>query len=506
MNHGGIGYLDYQCLTLPTDLLRPLSIADGSSVMAMHYPVMDDPDYRDVPDCHDLMLTPVPRRYWPAMARLFVRLRHRRGAMAKVAAWFRNRQVSILNAECSRSAHRYATWNLTIAFDSLVGQTNPFDARKSENVGTALAIQSLLQDLEHAFGDDVLFRDVTDPGLAMSVEGLPVRAHSYFDNYLNSQTTPPTAPFELYCSHGQLHSRDEQLAALLNRLEDHGQELAPTCVFAEMDTRDFNIRVAIIPPQRLERFFEVVIPYRRFSGDSTRGLVATLTHRLSARYNIWRAFNSISQNGLEVEAGSAVLCLEDCSNQSAHSESRRTDLRLEIDHIRHELPANGPIGTKILREFEVHRITPELVRSRLIRDHLRNSGVQFDVFISYSTLDGRDEARRIAKLLEKQGLRPYLDENELAPGDDWHDRLFEGMQVSAEVAVVCTPGSSERPWVAVEVGCALGLDKKVTGILCEGVKQPDIPAYLRRFQCVDLHNDPQLATYGNWVQRRIARR
>jgi hypothetical protein len=491
---------------LPVDLLRPLSIGEGSTVLALYYPRGAGPAYDGVPDCHDLMITPVPLRYWPVMGRLIVRLRHAQGTMAAVASWLRDREISILNTECSRSAHRYATWNLTIAFDALVGKSNRFDASASEHVATRRAASVLRRDLEGAFDDDILFREPTDRGLRHAVEIVPIRTHSYFHHYLSaSADSPKSRLFELYSTQAQLQSRDDRLGALLNELEGLGESLAPTCVVAEMDTRDFNIRVAIVPPSQLHRFFEVVVPYRRTGGQSTRGLIASVTERLAGRYNLWRVFNSNSQNGTDVEAGETVLCVEDCKKSADGLRDRKRDLEQVVDDLRKETRITAASSTKILPHVQVDPISPVAVKARLTRERAEQTGLEYDVFISYGKRDGKRAAKRVGDLLEVQGIRTHLDTSELQPGQDWHQGLIEGIRRSSEVAVVCTRRSLDRPWIAIEIGCALGLDKNVTAILCGDIDPDEIPEYLKRYQGVVLRADRGLRAYGESVLRRLAR-
>jgi len=425
--------------------------------------------------------------------------------MAAVAGWLRDQKILILNAECSRSAHRFATWNLTLAFESLTGP-NQFDAEKSEHKATMKAVTSLIKKLEQAFpGNGILFRDPHDASLKKAVEGFPVRAHSYFHNYKNQQKkTFLHQPFELYCSHYKLQSQNGCLGAMLDQLSNKGEELAPTCVIAEMDTRDFNIRVAVIPPSELHRFFEVVIPYRRSGGDSTRGLVAKVTEHLAKRYSLWRVFNSTSQNGPDVEVGEVSLCVEDCKGGILERAERRHDLEHAIEAIALSVNAKGPETTKVLPHFQITPITPAGVRERLVGERIMQTGAWYDVFISYGKQDGAKKAKDVKDCLEQQGLTTHLDGAELGPGEDWHRKLVEGVQISSEVAVVCTAKSLHRPWIAMEIGCALGLGKKVTPILCGKVDNDDIPDYLRRFQWVVRGQDKKLRDYSNKVLQRVA--
>jgi hypothetical protein len=506
MNHGGLGYLDSQRLVLPIDILRPLSIYDGSHVLCLYYPPPEGPGYEGVPWCHDFMITPAPLRYWPLMGRLLIRLWHRPDSMRRVSHWLADNGITILTDECSRSAHRYATWNLTIAFDSISG-ANRFNKRTSEHVRTHKALSKLVKDLNAAFpDDDVLFRDPNDRHLRTAIEAMPTRAHSYFYNYyLAHKAEPWREPVELFCMHSELQSTDHRLAVLLEILANGGEELTPTCVFAEMDTRDFNIRVALIPPAELCRYFEIVVPYRRIGNKSSRGLMATIAERLGGNYNFWRLHSSTSQDHSDIESGEVFLCLEDRRKKIGDPLTYRRELENVLADLAGAQIGSPTNGIKILKPSLIMPVTPERVRERLTRERKRDTGREYDVFISYGKGDGLRSAHAVKQCLENLGLRTHLDEAVLQAGDDWLTRLIKGIESSAEVAVVCTKRSLERQWIALEIGCALSQGKAITPILCGNIEESKIPEYLRRFQWVDRAKDPGLQSYGKLVRERIAR-
>lgn len=504
MNHGSIGYIDDQSIVLPIDLLRPLSITDGSRVLGVYYPKpSEEGDYKFVNHLHDFMLTPIPLRFWPVTGRLLVRLRHGPGAMQEATNWFAERGVTILSAECCRSGYRYATWNLTIAFESI--KFDSFDPEKSEHVATNAAVEELMKKIDLAFPypSKVLFRDKKDWGLQDAIEGVPARAHSYFyEHYQRNKNDALCNPFELFCSHSKLHSRDHRLGAIFDQLGIKISKSNPSCVLAEMDTRDFNIRIAVFPPSELPRFFEVSVPYRRSGGPSSRGLLATLTQELGINYNLWRVYNLTSQNAEDVEAGEVRLVIEDTSLPFPDRNTSRNKLEALLSKLDNRLRQDKK-GIYLRQDWQISPITPARIQARLAEERERITGYKYDVFISYGKKDGTHQAKEVKRALEKQGLTAHLDTVDVSPGDMWRERLIENVRKSAEVAVICTPKSLNRPWIALEIGCALALHRKVTGIICGNINAKSIPDYIKQFQLVYRKKDRGLQKYAEVVQRRI---
>jgi len=120
MNHGRLGYTTRKNLRLPPHMLDQLGLRRGNVLFGIYYP-------RDKKDCHydlgtvegDLMLTPLFPDLWGLAGCFIIKLNHQRGAFGKIAEFLANRNLSIYCSECTRSAYRYATWNLHIVVSGL---------------------------------------------------------------------------------------------------------------------------------------------------------------------------------------------------------------------------------------------------------------------------------------------------------------------------------------------------------------------------------------------------
>lgn len=76
------------------------------------------------------------------------------------------------------------------------------------------------------------------------------------------------------------------------------------------------------------------------------------------------------------------------------------------------------------------------------------------VFISHSYQDG-ELARLLSDELAKRGLRPWLAESEIYPGDNWGEVIGRALKESEAMVGVVTPLSGASPQVRQELGYAL---------------------------------------------------
>lgn len=112
-----------------------------------------------------------------------------------------------------------------------------------------------------------------------------------------------------------------------------------------------------------------------------------------------------------------------------------------------------------------------------------------DCFLSHNHKD-KPLVRRIAKRLEKYGLKPWLDEEELRPGFPFQDGLQEAMR-STRAAMVFLSGHGVGPWQRQEIRVLLSLmiesGRPVIPVLLPGApEKPDFGDLLREFTWVDL--------------------
>jgi hypothetical protein len=493
MNHGGIGYIDREKIILPLDLLKPLSICEGTLIEGIFYPKSDShPSY--VPDLIDFVLAPVPFDYWNKVAALNIRLVHRPGALLKLSKILKEESISILNAECTRSAHRYASWFLTILFDKNHDQYD-FDRSislyKQTNVDLLNLKEKLLNNPELG---DILFSDANDHLLKNSVMELPLTSMAYFHNFISNKERNNVfnINFPLSNRNGNLVDYTTQFRELINVLEDKYYDFTPSCVFAEMDTRDYNIRLAVIPKKKLKRFFEVKMQYERSYNKidkTSKGLLFYIASMLPSNYNLWRIFNHTRRNDPKFEIGEIVIYLEDQSKDEKDSHQFLHDVENTFSSI--ETSIHESLHHVKIIDWRPIILNPATILERLTHEINQYSKYKYDLFIAHSH---KDEllTKSIYEILKLKGIESYYAPTCVPSGDTFKRYFADKIQQSFEMIVVCTENIINNPWVNLEVGCAYGLGKKITPIIFDPKIEKKLPHILADFQNVKFFDNNEL--------------
>jgi nucleotide-binding universal stress UspA family protein len=117
---------------------------------------------------------------------------------------------------------------------------------------------------------------------------------------------------------------------------------------------------------------------------------------------------------------------------------------------------------------------------------------RFAVFLCHNAKD-KAEVRQIARTLERQGIRTWLDEEQLRPGMAWQVALEE--QITAiETAAVFVGSSGIGPWQNMEIRAFLSEFVRrncpiIPVILPTAKTVPELPIFLRQLTWVDLRED-----------------
>jgi TIR domain len=87
------------------------------------------------------------------------------------------------------------------------------------------------------------------------------------------------------------------------------------------------------------------------------------------------------------------------------------------------------------------------------------------VFVSHGKQDSWIAAQ-FASLIQACGVSTFLDETDIAKGDDFKKRIHVEVAKCTELVALFTPWSATRFWVWVEVGAAWGQGKCIVAVLC----------------------------------------
>ena len=116
---------------------------------------------------------------------------------------------------------------------------------------------------------------------------------------------------------------------------------------------------------------------------------------------------------------------------------------------------------------------------------------KFDVFLCHNSQD-KPEVIKIARQLQQQGLKPWLDVWELPPGISWQERLEEQIE-QIQSAAVFVGNSGFRPWQKREMRAFLSefVERGIPVIpvlLEDAPKKPKLPIFLKSFVWVDFRH------------------
>jgi formylglycine-generating enzyme required for sulfatase activity len=121
------------------------------------------------------------------------------------------------------------------------------------------------------------------------------------------------------------------------------------------------------------------------------------------------------------------------------------------------------------------------------------SAEKLKVFVSYSRRDSSDFANELVAGLELVGFAPFLDQHDIAAGEDWEDRLGGLIRQADTMVFVISPEAVKSERCAWEVNTALTESKRVLPVIAKAVPESEIPEQLRRRQFIRFDAGPGLA-------------
>jgi hypothetical protein len=122
----------------------------------------------------------------------------------------------------------------------------------------------------------------------------------------------------------------------------------------------------------------------------------------------------------------------------------------------------------------------------------------YSCFISYSHED-KAFARRLHDTLQAQGVRCWLDEHQLLPGDDIYHEVDRGIRLWDKMLLCCSESSLKSWWVDNEIGTAFEKEQQLTKDR-EAKVQVLVPLNLDGY----LFSDKWKSGYQAQVRRRLA--
>lgn len=307
MNYSCIATIQKNGIYLHNNILDPLGASKRSPIWGLFYPNQ----YPGRIGGKDIMLTPIPFEFWPCSARIKVRLKHEAATLAGLTGYLAERKIIVLSCSVSRSAHRYATAVMTIAFGDLVpsgDDTMTPEARASVCQRTRETLERLLSEI-HADLSGVCFSHNEPENLKESCWGAPLDALQYFWKKTIEQSLSGEKSMVLRVSRftyvDKVIRPDGSGYELLEYLFHDNAK--PTRGFAEADTADMNMRIALIDQPELSKFASVKIPYRwqrpQASNETSSGILADLAWRFGKNFELWRYSSEFKGLSGQMEIG-----------------------------------------------------------------------------------------------------------------------------------------------------------------------------------------------------------
>jgi hypothetical protein len=130
---------------------------------------------------------------------------------------------------------------------------------------------------------------------------------------------------------------------------------------------------------------------------------------------------------------------------------------------------------------------------------------KYKVFVSHGKSDAW-LAGQMARLIRVSGATPFLDETDIAKGDNFKQIIHQEIKQCKELVALFTPWSVQRFWVWIEVGAAWAQEKRVIAVLygitvAELEKIGGSKAILEDINILQLND---FDTYANELQQRTA--
>ncbi|MFB6187215.1 MAG: toll/interleukin-1 receptor domain-containing protein [Halobacteriaceae archaeon] len=105
-----------------------------------------------------------------------------------------------------------------------------------------------------------------------------------------------------------------------------------------------------------------------------------------------------------------------------------------------------------------------------------------EVFISHVTEDEDRIQTTLVSDLINSGIPYFLSDEDIAPGEDWLDRLDQATSRASCGIVVLTENSLDSAWVWYETGILQGLNKPIYPLLLDDIDMSTIPEFISQKQ------------------------
>jgi hypothetical protein len=203
---------------------------------------------------------------------------------------------------------------------------------------------------------------------------------------------------------------------------------------------------------------------------------------------------------IEQELYSCDVLLAVLTPASYRSELCRAEQLAGLDSGKRVIPVTGTANSDIpIHLFNKRHFTypeqeagllAEIFAEEIVSVHVPERRSRLRVFLCHSASD-KERVRHLYKKLKRNGYKPWLDEEELLPGQDWESEIRKAVR-SSDIVLVCLSASSitKQGFVQKEIRIALDVaDEKpdeIIYIIPLRLEVCSVPDKLQKWHWVDL--------------------
>ena len=129
----------------------------------------------------------------------------------------------------------------------------------------------------------------------------------------------------------------------------------------------------------------------------------------------------------------------------------------------------------------------------------------YSCFISYSWKD-QEFAVRLHDDLEEAGVQSWLDVKQIELGDPWKEVIDKAVQAHDKVLLVLSRDSVSSPWVKLELGKALQLERERRKTVLFPIRLDDTIFIIPGTEEIDRLKERQIGDFSHWQDKRLYQR
>ena len=109
-----------------------------------------------------------------------------------------------------------------------------------------------------------------------------------------------------------------------------------------------------------------------------------------------------------------------------------------------------------------------------------------NVFISYNHAgEAKSTISKLSSDLEKLGMKVWLDQNEIKPGESISSAIANGLEQASHILAVVGPNDNQSAWAAKELEMAKAKGKPIIPVMVNNATAQDLPESIADFLAVD---------------------